>query len=54
MYFLKKKYIGKSLIPALGWALDQSHPEAVFYSAAALLGITTLTVIQVRRQVVAA
>ncbi len=47
--------LGSSLIPlAMGWALDQGHPEAVFYSAAAFLAVTTLTVMQVRRQVVAA
>ncbi|MBT5193588.1 MAG: MFS transporter, partial [Rhodospirillaceae bacterium] len=47
--------LGSSLIPlALGWALDQGRPEAVFYSATGFLAVTVLTVIQVRRQVVAA
>ena len=47
--------LGSALIPlALGWALDQGHPEAVFYAASAFLAITILTVVQVRRQVVAA
>ncbi len=47
--------LGSSLIPlAMGWALDQGHPEAVFYSAAGFLAVTTLTVVQVRRQVAAA
>jgi FSR family fosmidomycin resistance protein-like MFS transporter len=47
--------LGSSLIPlALGWALDQRHPEAVFYAAAGFLAVTVLTVVQVRRQVVTA
>jgi MFS transporter, FSR family, fosmidomycin resistance protein len=47
--------LGSSLIPlALGWALDQGRPEAVFYAASAFLAVTIFTVIQVRRQVVAA
>ena len=47
--------LGSSLIPlALGWALDQGHPEAVFYAASGFLAVTVLTVVQVRRQVVAA
>ena len=47
--------LGSALIPlALGWALDQGRPDAVFYSAAGFLAITVLTVIQVRRQVAAA
>jgi MFS family permease len=47
--------LGSALIPlALGWALDQGRPDAVFYSVAIFLAITVLTVIQVRRQVVAA
>jgi len=47
--------LGSAFVPlVLGWALDQGHPEAVFYSVAGFLAITVLTVIQVRRQVVAA
>jgi MFS family permease len=47
--------LGSSLIPlALGWAIDQGRPEAVFYAAAAFLAITVFTVLQVRRQVVTA
>ena len=47
--------LGSSLIPlALGWALDQGYPEAVFYAASGFLAVTVLTVVQVRRQVVAA
>ncbi|MDA1099062.1 MAG: MFS transporter [Proteobacteria bacterium] len=47
--------LGSSLIPlALGWALDQGHPEAVFYAVSGFLAVTILTVVQVRRQVVAA
>ena len=47
--------LGSALIPlALGWALDQGRPDAVFYSVAGFLAITVLTVIQVRRQVAAA
>ncbi|MBL6951476.1 MAG: MFS transporter [Alphaproteobacteria bacterium] len=47
--------LGSSLIPlGLGWALDQGHPEAVFYAASGFLAVTTLTVVQVRRQVAAA
>ena len=47
--------LGSALIPlALGWALDQGRPDAVFYSVAGFLTISVLTVIQVRRQVAAA
>jgi len=47
--------LGSSLIPlGLGWALDQGHPEAVFYAASGFLAVTILTVVQVRRQVAAA
>ena len=47
--------LGSSLIPlALGWALDQGYPEAVFYAASGFLAVTVLTVVQVRRQIVAA
>ena len=47
--------LGSSLIPlALGWALDQGHPEAVFYAASGFLAVTVFTVVQVRRQVVTA
>jgi MFS family permease len=47
--------LGSSLVPlALGWAFDQGRPETVFYAAAAFLGITVFTVLQVRRQVVTA
>ena len=47
--------LGSAAIPlVLGVALDHGHPEAVFYSVAGFLAITALTVVQVRRQVVAA
>ncbi|MDE0943994.1 MAG: MFS transporter, partial [Alphaproteobacteria bacterium] len=47
--------LGSAAIPvALGVALDQGHPEVVFYSVAGFLAITALTVVQVRRQVVTA
>ena len=47
--------LGSSLVPlALGWALDLGHPEAVFYAVAGFLALTIFTVVQVRRQVVAA
>lgn len=47
--------LGSALIPlVLGWALDQGHPEAVFYATGGFLAITALTVVQVRRQVVTA
>ena len=47
--------LGSAAIPvALGVALDQGHPEVVFYSVAGFLAITALTVLQVRRQVVTA
>ncbi len=47
--------LGSALIPlALGWALDLGRPDAIFFTVAGFLAITVLTVIQVRRQVVAA
>ncbi len=47
--------LGSALIPLLlGWAMDQGYPAAVFYATAGFLAVTTLTVVQVRRQVVTA
>ena len=47
--------LGSAVIPLiLGWALDQGRPEAVFYTVSGFLAVTILTVVQVRRRVVAA
>jgi MFS family permease len=42
--------VGSLLTPLIfGWMLDHGHPRAVFVGAAALLALTTVTVVQVRR-----
>ena len=47
--------LGSCLVPlVLGWALDLGHPEVIFYAAAGFFCISIFTVMQVRRQVVAA